>query len=322
MQMFRLFVSAIVTVGAIVVAAPSSHAQTYGIGTNPQGSLFYAIGAAIAKVVAVDTNMQLRVQPYAGTTTFLPLLDRGRLDFAVNNPIETTLAVRGKQMFDGKPNPNLRVVTTLFPTYTGVAVRDKDSAHSLADLKGQKMPAGFTGQQIVQLMTEAYLANVGLSYKDFQPVPVTNVVTSAEEFAAGRVCCTVNLVGTAAVEEVNASIPGGVRFLSIDNTPEAVARMRTITPGAYVATLKPAPRFVGVKDATNFLAWDVLLITSAKVHDDVVYKMTKALFEKKQELIKAHPAFRSFNPQKMVQKDLEVQYHPGAIKFYKEKGLW
>lgn len=322
MQVFRLFVSAVATAGAIVVLAPSSHAQTYGIGTNPQGSLFYSLGAAIAKVVAVETKMQFRVQPYAGTTTFLPLLDRGRLDFAVNNPIETTLAVRGKQMFDGKTNPNLRIVTTLFPTYTGVVVRDKDGARSLADLKGQKMPAGFTGQQIVQLMTEAYLANVGLSYKDFQPVPVTNVVTSAEEFAAGRVCCTVNLVGTAAVEEVNVSIPGGVRFLSIDNTPEAVARMRSITPGAYVATLKPAPRFVGVKEPTNFLAWDVLLISSAKVPDDVVYKVTKALFENKAELVKIHPAFRGFDPQKMVQKDLEVKYHPGAIKFYKEKGLW
>ncbi|MEQ8695826.1 MAG: TAXI family TRAP transporter solute-binding subunit, partial [Bauldia litoralis] len=155
----------------------------------------------------------------------------------------------------------------------------------------------------------------------FRPVPVANVVAGAEEFMAGRVCCTINLVGSAAIRQANATISGGVHFLSISKAPDAVKRMQAIAPGSYVRTLPPAKPFVGVLAPTNFLAWDVLLITSKHVPDAVVYEVAKTLSTAKPNLVKIHPAFRGFNPKRMHQKGLEVPYHPGALKFYKEKGM-
>lgn len=311
--------------GMVTLLAPpmisDASARTFGVGTNPQGSLFYTIAVGISRVISTKTDLKFRVQPSAGTTTFLPLLNRGRLDFAVNNPIETTFARRGEEMFKGRPNRNLRVVAQLFPTYTGIIVRNDDKAKTIADLKGRSMPAEFTSQAIVQFMVRAYFANVGMSYKDFKPVPVANVVEGAREFMAGRVCCSLNLVGTAAIRQANATISGGVRFLSISKAPDAVKRMQAIAPGSYVRTLPPARPFVGVRSKTNFLAWNVLLITTKGVPNDVVYKVVKTLYSSKPNLVKIHPAFRGFNPKKMYGKNLEVPYHPGALKFFKEKGM-
>ena len=324
----RSVVTKIGIVGAVfglsAVAPPLSGnavAQTYGMGTNPQGSLFYTLAVGISRVISTQTKLKFRVQPSAGTTTFLPLLNRGRLDFAVNNPIETTFARRGEEMFKGRPNPNLRVVARLFPTFTGVIVRNDDKAKTIADLKGRRMPAEFTSQTIVQFMVRAYFANVGISYKDFRSVPVANVVAGAEEFMAGRVCCSINLVGAAAIRQANATISGGVRFLSISKAPDAVKRMQAIAPGSYVRTLPPAKPFVGVRAPTNFLAWDVLLITAKHVPDAVVYEVVKTLSKAKPALVRIHPAFRGFNPKRMYQKGLEIPYHPGAVKFYKEHGM-
>jgi TRAP-type uncharacterized transport system substrate-binding protein len=65
------------------------------IGTNPAGTVFYAVGAGLAKVISGAGPMQLIVQPYTGSSTFMPLLDSGELDFAIINAVESNLGYQG-----------------------------------------------------------------------------------------------------------------------------------------------------------------------------------------------------------------------------------
>ena len=97
---------------AAFLSAPAS-AQIYSVATNPQGSLIYTAAAAIAKVASDKAKMQLRVQPMAGSSTYVPLLNTGEVDFGLVNVEETLAAVRGKSAFEGRPNPNVRVVAKI-----------------------------------------------------------------------------------------------------------------------------------------------------------------------------------------------------------------
>jgi len=83
----------------------------------------------------------------------------------------------------------------------------------------------------------------------------------------------------------------------------------------------PHPSIEGVGKPTNLIAFDMVLMTNAKVKDDVVYRAVKALHENKPELVATFPPFALFQPQNMGKPLQGVQFHPGAEKFFKEAGL-
>lgn len=90
---------------ALLVAPPASAQKTATLGTNPPGSVFYAIGAGLTKVAADGGGVQLTQQPYSGSSTFLPLLESGELEFGVNNAVDMGLAHRGPAFKVGGRNP-------------------------------------------------------------------------------------------------------------------------------------------------------------------------------------------------------------------------
>jgi TRAP-type uncharacterized transport system substrate-binding protein len=110
--------------------------------------------------------------------------------------------------------------------------------------------------------------------------------------------------------------------LSIGDAPDAAAKANAYLPTSRTVKLKPNKNLTGVvEDPTVLLGIDIALFTSAKVPDDVVYKVVMTTFKSKPELTKALAAFARFDPDKMARSS-PVPYHPGAIKAYKELGIW
>ena len=101
-------------------------AQTYSIGSNPQGSLAYAAAAGVAKVASEDAGLKARVVPQGGPVVTLPLVEKGRLDFSIAVSLVAAFGKQGRAMFNGKKQKNVRIVATLFPLRLGFYVR-KDS---------------------------------------------------------------------------------------------------------------------------------------------------------------------------------------------------
>src|SRR4026209_1651048 len=81
------------------IAKAQQGLKSVAIGSNPPGSLFYAVGSGLAKVISESTPIQAQVQPHAGTSTFLPLIDSGELDLGVVNAVDMALAYRGPERF-------------------------------------------------------------------------------------------------------------------------------------------------------------------------------------------------------------------------------
>jgi uncharacterized protein len=150
-----------VAVGAIIGLSAPAAAQTYTIGANPQGSVFYAAAAAIAKVEVEKTGLQFRVAPYSGSSTYIPLVDKGELAFGMSNGAEYAFAYTGKELFAGHPNKNLRSVLSTFPLTSGFGVRTDSPMKTLADLKGKKVPFGYSSGRIFDYVQRAALAAAG-----------------------------------------------------------------------------------------------------------------------------------------------------------------
>ena len=315
---YLALIGAMCALGALAPA----YAQVYTIGTNPQGSLYYAAGAAVAKVANDKLNLQMRVQPSAGSSTYLPLIDRNEQEFGLLNVDDTDTGYRGIDNFAGKPNRNLRLLGVLFPLPFSAMVPGDSPVKKIADLKGLRMPSEFPGQTTARKLHEAVFATGGLTYADVKPVPVPNLFLGVDALAAGRVDAAGVAPGIAQVQKANLDLAarGGVRFVSIDQNPAGLARMKQIIH-SYTLTVAPAKHLPGIVEPTVFMGYSAFLVTNDKVPEKVVYDLTKMIHASRAELVAIAPQISRFDPKKMAEKHV-VPYHPGAIKFYSEAGQW
>jgi uncharacterized protein len=299
-------------------AAPAQ-AQVLGFGSAPQGSIGYNMSSAIAKVMAEDAKLQARVQPYSGSSAVLPLVSSGELDLAVCNVLEAQEAANGEGAYNGRRQENLRVLAVIFPLLSSIFVRKDSPIRSLADLKGKRIPAGFSAQVTLDRIIDAVLANGGVARKDIVPVLVPNVIRGADDFVEGKIDGGFFALGAAKVLEVHKST-GGIRFLPMSDEPKAVAEMQKHLSYAYITEVKPGPAFAGIDVPTKLMAYDYLVTVGSHVKDDVAYRIAKSMYEGKAKLVSSLGAFRGFNPDGMGKK-MPAPFHPGALKFYQEKGI-
>ena len=304
----------------LLAAAPwLAHAQVLGFGSAPQGSIGYNMSSAIAKVMAEDAKLQSRVQPYSGSSAVLPLVNSGELDLAVCNVLEIEEATKGEGMYKGRKQPNLRVLGVIFPLYSSVFVRKDSPIKTMAELKGKRLPYGFSAQVTLERIVDAIISTGGLKRSDIVPVLVPNVVRGADDFMEGKLDGGFFALGAAKVAEVDKTV-GGIRFLPVSDDKAALARMQKLMPYAYVTTVQPSPAFVGLDGPTKLMAYDYLVTVGKHVKDDTAYKIAKSMYENKAGLAQSLKAFSIWDP-KQIHKKMPAAFHPGAVKFYKEKGL-
>jgi hypothetical protein len=302
--------------------SPSAMAQIFAMGSNPQGSLFFQASAAVAKVAQEKAGMQIRVQPMAGSSTYIPLINTGEVDFGLTNVDDTLSSYRGIGNFASKPNPNLRILAVMFPLTLGVLVPGDSPAKNVKDIKGMRIGSGYPGQTTSRVLQDAILASVELTMADMRGVPVVNLFQAVEQLGKGGVDVAITGTPIAQVQQANVDLAsrGGVRFISIDDTPQALAAMRKFLP-VRVLKVDPAPVLVGVIAPTNFMTYSIYLSTNAKSNDEAIFKLVKTLHENAEELKKITPVLNRFNPKEMTEK-VDVPWHPAAIKFYTEIGQW
>jgi TRAP transporter TAXI family solute receptor len=317
MKLLKLTIA--VAAGVIVTAAHAQQVRV--IAANPQGSIFYAASAAIGKLMDEKLNMQVRVQPMAGSSTYIPLLNRGEADFGLTNVDDARTSYKGTGNFR-QANSDLRLTAAVFPLTLGVIVPNDSPIRSIADLKGKTMPWGYNAQTTGRVLHQAVLASEGLTMEDVKPVPTQSLFSGVDLLGEGKVEAAVIAIGTAQAQRANLSLAsrGGLRFLDMKATPEALAAIRRILPARPV-TIQPAPHAVGIVAPTTIMAYNIFFSTGAKMPDDLVYDVVKAIHAGKEELIKGHPVFRGFDPNRMTE-EIGVPWHPGAIKLYREIAQW
>ncbi|NWO55629.1 TAXI family TRAP transporter solute-binding subunit [Chromohalobacter israelensis] len=299
-----------VAFAALLLFASATQAQQLGIGTMGQGTSGYSMGAAIARVLS-DNGMDALVQPSAGTSAYLPLIDMGELDLGIANAIEVSDAVSGHGYFEGHALENIAPAARLYPFRVGVFVRNDSDMQTVADLAGHAVTYGFTSQATMNRVLDAILAAGGIGPSDIEQVMVPNIIRGAEAFVAGRADGAFFAAGSGKVTEVDAST-GGVRFLPLPGDDEAEARLQEVVPQAYVETLEPREGLTGIDAPMPVMAYDYMLVVGAHVPDETVARIVTTLRDNKQALVDSFSAFRSMDPEAM-HVDIGVPYHPGAL---------
>jgi len=311
-------------VGTLLAAAflgGAAQAQNVGIATSNPGSIYYSTGTAIAKMASDVARMKATVYPFASPTVYLPAVNAGEYGFGISNVEELRVAVIGAEQFEGRPYADLRAVTILYPLRTALFVRKDSPIRSIADLKGRRVVDGFGSNKTIPPLLDALYATAGMTRADIQPVNVPNVVGGADAFISGKADAFFFAIGAAKVEEANAAV-GGIRALGIPNKPDNVAKMQKFFPPAYLRPEKPGPRSVGVLEPIHVLAYDAVLSASTKTPEQVVYQLVKAMHDNKKVMASVFGAMNLFDPGRMATPLAPVEWHPGAVRFYKERGAW
>jgi len=298
-----------VALGLSLLAGAAS-AQTYGFATLPPGSLSHVISSAIAKVVKEKASLNVLVQPTAGGNVVTPMVARGEAEIGIVNIMEAQNAYEAGQK-------DLRMLAAIHALRTPFFVRKDSQLRTIADLKGKRVATGYSAMGDIDTVTRAMLATAGLTEADVKPIRVPNVVRGADDFMSGNADMFFFAFGGPKVREADATV-GGLRVLEID--PNGMPAARKIMPWGYLTQVQPGPVFTGVEKPMQIYSFDNVLITHAKVADDFLYKVLDAMANNKDDLIAIQPVLREFTPA-FAYKQYSVPYHPGAIRYFKERNL-
>lgn len=301
---------------ALGLGATVASADIAALGSTARGGTSQ-IGRTMSAAISETGVMQMRPQELANTADYIPLVNAGEIEFGIANVVQLTYAVTGTGMSEGRPNENLQMVATLMPFRNAYIVRKDSDIQSVADLAGKRVPV-FADRALGDYVTRGYFANADLGLDEADGVAVPNFPRMWSSFAEGSSDVTIVVVGAGNSREFDASF--GIRYLSFDDSPEALERMRGYLPQTYLQEM-PAGSVPGIDEPTNVNVFDYTFFAGADVSEELVYNAVKALWEKEADLLAGGPFWNGFAKENMG-KDVGLTYHPGAIKFYKEMGVW
>ena len=283
------------------------------------GTAFYTIGSGFAKLLGEKLNRRVAVQPYSGSSVYLPLLDSGEATLGFSSTMDANDAYKGT---DRAALKNLRTVARIWPLRVGLMVRASAGIKTVADLKGKRVTIDLRGQRAMASVVRAMLTTGGLKDADVKNVAVANVAAGAKSLTEGDVDAAFIAVGIPLVKQAHSTISGGVAYVDMGDKPDNARIMASVAPGTYPARLDPAPHLPEVKAPIHTPAFDIMLLTSAKTPDADIAAVLKVLHEGYAGLQKDYPQLRDGDAKLLAAPSNTAPYHPGAIAYFKEKGLW
>lgn len=292
--------------------------QFITVGTAPAGGTFFVVGSAIGEVLAAnsgDQNWRVSTQATQGSNVNIRLLVDGELELGMSNAAITYFAVRGEGQWT-EPQ-EVRSVMTMAPNIALFITPSNSGIETIADLKGKRVvigPAGAGFETFVSLILKGH----GLSMEDLTPLEA-NQAAAVEMLADGSAAAAFLGGGIPVASISTATSTQDIRFVPFD--PAVRDQLVEDYPFFRPATI-PADTYRGQSE--DFEGLDVgsmHLITAADLDEELVYQMTRVLYENRDQVAERHPAGRSINPANVV-RPTGTDFHPGAIRYYKEIGIW
>ena len=301
-----------------VLANKQGKRQFLSIGTAPPGGAFFVVGGAIAQVVSEnvgDLNWEVTTEATKGTQENIRRISRGELEFALANAAISYFAVRGDGAW--KREQPIRAVMTLAPNVALFITPKSSGVTRIADLKGKRVVVGPAGAGF-EYFLKPILAAHDVTYKDF--TPLNNTQAGAVNMLADGSAAAAFLGGAVPTASITQAVSSqNILFVPFD--AEAKQDLIKEYPFFETATI-PAETYRNQDkpfDGMNVGAMH--LITSTDQSEESVYQFTKILYENRADVVKKHPAGKAINPKNIV-KDTGTTFHPGAIRYYKEIGIW
>ena len=192
----------------------------------------------------------------------------------------------------------------------------------MADLKGSRAVTKYSAIASLGLANRAILQAGGLSLEDVKPVTVAGLKQGMDGLTEGTLDATGIAVGIPLTQQAHATIPGGIRYLSITGEGATDENIDSILPGMYLLTVAPSARMPEVTEPVTVGAYDVYLTTSASLSDEDASAILASLYDSLPQLTKDYPPMRAAKQELLSLPTNTVPYHPAAVRFFEERDMW
>ena len=303
---------------AFLVALPAAFAQQKFINvlTGGQSGVYYPLGVALSQIYAkAIPDVKTSAQATKASAENLNLIQAGRGEIAFTLGDALSDAWKGDEEAGFKtPLKKLRTVAAIYPNYIQIVANADAGIKTLADLKGKRISVG-APKSGTELNARAVLKAAGLSYKDFAKVEYLAFGESVELMKNRQLDATLQSagLGVASIRDLATA----VKIVVVPVPADVVAK---VGDAAYQPVMIPANTYTGQTEAVPTAAIQNFLVTHDGVPADLVYAMTKSMFDNLDQLAAAHNAAKVITRENAA-KGSPIPLHPGAEKYYREVGV-
>jgi hypothetical protein len=283
--------------------------------TGGTAGVYYPLGVAISKVLTDKVpGTRPSVQATKGSVENLNLIQGGKGEIAFTLGDSLAAAVAGSADAGFKaPLDNVQTLGAIYPNYVQIVASQESGIKTLADLKGKRLSVG-APKSGTELNARAILAAAGMSYEDLGKVEYLDFAQSVELMKNRQIDATLQSagLGVASIRDLATSVP-----VVVVAVPEDIAQK--MGQPFFSATI-PANTYEGQEEDVATVAVPNFLVTRADLSEDLVYKITQAIYENLPELQAAHAAAKGITLDKAA-KGSPAPLHPGAQKYFTEKNV-
>jgi len=315
MPVFLKAFGAALAVASLMSAAPARAQNFINVLTGGTSGVYYPLGVAIGKIYGDKIpNVKTQVQATKASVENLILLQQGRgeLAFALGDSLKAAWDGEEEAGFKTKLD-KLRTLGAIYPNYIQIVATAESGIRTLADLKGKSLSVG-APKSGTELNSRAILTAAGMSYKDIGKIEYLPFAESVDLMKNRQLTATLQSAGLGVASLKDLSTSTAITVVSV---PKEVVEKIGLP---FVPAIIPAKTYSGQDNDVPTAAVINYLVTSSAVSDDLAYQMTKLIFEALPELANAHAAGKEIKLETAADGS-PVPLHPGAIRYYKEKGL-
>lgn len=306
--------SAVLVLSLLVSGMVSAQGTTFlSIATGGTSGTYYPIGGAIAKVLNENIDgMNASAQSTGASVTNTRLIYNQEVELAILQNDIASYAVNGERQFEGNQVNNMLGIAALYPEIIQIVVRSDAGIESIQDLKGKSVAVGAPGSG-VEANASQILNFFGLTYDDIEE-DYLSFGEAASRLKDRQIDAAFLTAGipTAAVMDVAAT--QDITLLNF--TDEDIASLNESYP-YLTGTTVPAGTYNGLDNDIQTVALQAILVADSDLSEDVVYNITKAIFENRETLIAAHDRARDITLDG-AESGMTVKLHPGAQKYFDE----
>lgn len=282
------------------------------IATGGTAGTYYPLGGAIAKAVS-GPSIQATAETGNASVANVNLISKGEIEIAfVQNDI-SYWAYHGELMFK-EPMKNLRAVASLYPEHVQIILADKN-IKTINDLKGKRIGIGAPGSG-TEGDAQAIFGVAGIKYSEMN-VSFLDFAATTSRFKDNQIDAGFVVAGYPTASVMDLATTKDISLLNFDD--ETMNKLVKAHP-YFVPSTVPAGTYSTIKEDIRTPAVMAILITNDKMPDDVIYEFTKSMFENLDAIHAVHAKGKEINLATALD-GLTVPLHPGAAKYFKEKGL-
>ncbi|RFC66377.1 C4-dicarboxylate ABC transporter substrate-binding protein [Fulvimarina endophytica] len=312
-----LGLASLLTVGSTLGNAAQAQEQFFSIGTGGQTGVYYVVGQSVCRLVNRATDYKCTAPSTGGSIANINAIKSGDMAMGVAQSDWQFHAYNGSSQYEGDKFDKLRAVFSLHPEPFNVVARKDANIATFDDLKGKRVNVGNPGSGMLATM-EVLMDAKGWTMDDFALASQLKPAEQAAALGDNNVDAIIYAVGNpnGSIQEATTTVDANL----VPVTGPEIDELIEENPYYAKATI-PGGMYEGNPDDVETFGVRATLVSSADVDEELVYQVTKAVFENFDRFKSLHPAFANLTKEEMVKTGNSAPLHPGAERYYKEAGL-